>query len=55
MGRGGGGLIEKWGLINLLRLKRGAGDVLEGGSLFERGSLIESLRYICYICGWFPQ
>ena len=34
--RGGGGLIEREGLINFLALKRGS--LLEGGGLFESGA-----------------
>ena len=40
----GGGLNREGGLINFLPLKRGG--LLEGGGLFERGCLIEDLRYL---------
>ena len=36
---------EGGGLINFLPLRRGGG-LLEGECLFERGSLIEDLRYV---------
>ena len=43
MGRGG--LIERGGLSTFFPLE-GGGGLLEGEGLFERGSLIEDLRYV---------
>ena len=40
-------MIERGCLINFLPLKNGVeGGLLEGEGLFERGSLVEDLRYI---------
>ena len=45
--RGGKGRLNReGGLINFLPLRRGGGGLLEGEGLFERGSLIEDLRYV---------
>ena len=40
------GLNREGGLIKFLPLKRVG--LLEGGGLFERGGLIEDLRYLFY-------
>ena len=44
MGGEGRGVNREGGLINFLPLKRGS--LLEGGGFFERGGLIEDLRYL---------
>ena len=46
IGGGEGRLNREGGLINFLPLKRGG--LLEGGGLFERGRLIEDLRYLLF-------
>ena len=45
--RGGKGRLNReGGLINFLPREVGGGGLLEGEGLFERGSLIEDLRYV---------